>query len=198
MAKTPENGCEGGKPPGHGASCGALDVNAWFVREVLPLEAAVKRFLHRGWRNDSDVGDMCQDVFVRVYEAARTEVPCPAKPFVFAIARNLLINRLRREQIVSIEAVTDLDSLGLAADEPPPDRTVLARQELRRLQTALDHLPSRWREVVLLRKIEGLSRREIAQRLGLAESTVAQHLAAGIAALVNIFQDSPPDSGRGT
>ena len=196
MAKTPENGCEDGKPPSHGASCGAPDVNAWFVREVLPLEAAVKRFLRRGWRNDSDIGDLCQDVFVRVYESARAEIPRPAKPFVFATARNLLINHLRREQIVSIEAVADLDSLGLAAEEPTPDRTVLARQELRRLQVALDRLPVRWREAVLLRKVEGLSRREIAQRLGLAESTVAQHLASGIAALVNTFQDSQPDSGR--
>jgi RNA polymerase sigma factor (sigma-70 family) len=198
MAKTPENGCEGGKPPGYGASCGAPDVNTWFVREVLPLEAAVKRFLHRGWHNDSDVSDLCQDVFVRVYEAAKVEIPHPAKPFVFAAARNLLIDRLRREQIVSIEAVTDLETLGLAADEPTPDQTVVARQELRRLQAALDRLPSRWREVVLLRKVEGLSRREIAQRLGLAESTVAQHLASGIAALVNTFQNSPPESRRHT
>ena len=139
---------------------------------------------------------MCQDVLVRVYEVGRSEIPRPAKPFVLAAARNLLINRLRREQIVSIEAVADLDSLGLTADEPTPDRAVLARQELRRLQTALDHLPTRWREVVLLRKVEGLSRREIARRLGLAESTVAQHLAAGIAALVNVFQDTQPESGR--
>ena len=115
---------------------------------------------------------------------------------MFATARNLLINRLRREQIVSIEAVADLDTLGLAAEEPAPDRTILARQELRRLQAALDRLPVRWREVVLLRKVEGLSRREIAQRLGLAKSTVAQHLAAGIAALVSTFQDAQSDSGR--
>jgi RNA polymerase sigma factor (sigma-70 family) len=196
MAKTPEEGCEGGNPPSRGASCDVPDVNAWFVREVLPLEAAVKRYLRRGWRNDNDVSDLCQDVFVRVYEAARVEIPQPAKPFVFATARNLLINRLRREQIVSIEMVADLDSLGLAADEPSPDRTVLARQELRRLQNAIDRLPVRWREVVLLRKVEGLSRREIAQKLGLAESTVAQHLAAGISALVNTFQDGQPDSGR--
>jgi RNA polymerase sigma factor (sigma-70 family) len=193
MAKTPENGCDGGK---RDAACTMPDVNAWFVREVLPLEAALKRFLRHGWRNDSDVGDMCQDVFVRTYEAARVEIPQPVKPFVFAIARNLLINRLRREQIVSIDAVADLDTLGLVADEPTPDRTAMARQELRRLQAALDHLPERWRDVVLLRKVEGLSRREIADRMGLAESTVAQHLASGIAALVNMFHSERSDSGR--
>ncbi len=52
----------------------------------------------------------------------------PTKPFVFATARNLLIDRARREHIVSFEAVADLDALGVAIDEPGPDRTIIARE----------------------------------------------------------------------
>jgi RNA polymerase sigma factor (sigma-70 family) len=192
MAETPENGRESGN---HGCEAGvsASEVNAWFVREVLPLETALKRFLRHGWRNESDVSDLCQDVFVRSIEAARKEFPHSAKPFVFSIARNLLIDRLRQDQIVSIDAVADLETLGVAVDEPPADRSAIARQELRRLQVALTKLPERWRDAVVMRKVEGLSRREIAARMGLAEVTVAQHLASGIAALADIFHSESVD-----
>ena len=83
------------------------------------------------------------------------------KPFVFATARNLLIDRVRREQVVPIEAVADLDALDIAIDAPGPDRNAMARDELRRLHAALDQLPPRCREVVV-KRIEGLTRREIA------------------------------------
>jgi len=187
MASTSDNGRESGKTQDHGVAPAASDVNAWFVREVLPLEPLVRRFLRRGWHSEADLEDMCQDVFVRTYEAAQTRIPEPAKPYVFSVARNLLINRLRREQIVSIEAVADIEEVEVATDEPGPDRTVAGRQDLKRLRVALDRMPERWRDAVVMRKIEGLSRHEIAQRMGLAESTVAQHLAAGIDALIDEF-----------
>ena len=114
------------------------------------------QFLQRNWRNKSEIDDLRQDVYVRVYEAAKVKIPHPAKPFVFAIARNLLIDRVRHEQVVPIEAVADLDALGVAIDAPGPDRSVIARDELRRLQTAIDRLPPRCRQVVVLSRIEGL------------------------------------------
>ena len=104
---------------------GSSDVKQWFVREVLPLEAALMQFLQRNWRNQSEIADIRQEVYVRVYEAAQREIPEHAKPFVLTTARNILINRVRREQVVPIEAVADLESLGAAADEPPPDRAVI-------------------------------------------------------------------------
>ena len=45
----------------------AAEVNAWFGREVLPLEAALMEFLQHNWRNQSDVYDFRQEVYVRVY-----------------------------------------------------------------------------------------------------------------------------------
>lgn len=186
MAETPENGRES-DDQGCGAGMTASEVNAWFVREVLPLEASLRRYLHNGWRNEADIGDMCQDVFVRCIEAAKREIPHPTRPFVFFIARTLLIDRLRRNQIVSIDAVADLEAFGISADDPAPDRSAMARQDWRRLQAALAKLPERQREAVVLRKVEGLSRKEIAQRMGIAEPTVAQHLANGIAGLTDLF-----------
>jgi RNA polymerase sigma-70 factor (ECF subfamily) len=75
--------------------------------------------------------------------------------------------------------------MGLISDLPGPENSVMARDELRRLQSALDRLPPRCREAVVFARIEGLSGKEIAQRMGVNESTVSIHLANGIRALVN-------------
>jgi RNA polymerase sigma factor (sigma-70 family) len=157
----------------------------WFVREVLPLEAALTQFLRHNWRNKSDIPDLLQDVYARVYESARKQLPESTKPFVFTTAHNLLIDRVRREKIIQIEAVSELDALSIAIDEPGPDRSAIARDELRRLQAALDRLPPRTREVVVVRRIEGLARADIAQRLGITEVTVKWHLNEGLRVLAD-------------
>ncbi|MCC5023503.1 MAG: sigma-70 family RNA polymerase sigma factor [Candidatus Synoicihabitans palmerolidicus] len=66
-----------------------------------------------------------------------------------------------------------------ASQTPDIPRQVIARQELALLETAIDHLPPGCRNVLLLRKIELLSHREISQRLGIAISTAEkQHARA--------------------
>jgi RNA polymerase sigma-70 factor (ECF subfamily) len=151
------------------------------------------QFLQHNWRNQSDIADLRQEVYVRVCEAAREARPDNTKAFVFRAARNILINRVRREQVVPIEAVADLESLGAAADEPPLDRAIMAREELRRLQLALDHLPPRSREAVVMKQIEGLSRRDIAARMGVGEETVKRHLTNGIREIADILYGEPTD-----
>jgi len=165
----------------------AADLDAWFAREVLPLEAALMQFLSHNWRNRGDVADLRQDIYVRVYEAAQKKIPIPAKPFVFAIARNLMIDRLRHERIIPIEAGVDIDALDIAVDEPGPDRSVIAREELRHLQAAIDRLPPRCREVVVKKRIEGLSRHEIAAQMGITPDTVSAHLTDGMCALADML-----------
>jgi RNA polymerase sigma factor (sigma-70 family) len=64
------------------------------------------------------------------------------------------------------------------------------------LQAALERLPARWQEVVVMRKVQGLSLGKIVTRLGIAERTVSQHLTSGIAALANLFHDDPTDQGE--
>lgn len=195
MADKTDSGFDSTNPAGSRLNVPESDASLddWFVREVLPLEAILLQYLHHHWRNKTEIADLCQDVYVRIYESAQTKIPNPVKPYVFATARNLLIDRLRRERIVPIEAVSDVDALGLAMDEPGPDRIVQARDALRRVQDALEHLPPRTRDVVIYRQIDGLSRRDIAARMGISEETVKWHLANGMNALADLFYGGPYD-----
>jgi RNA polymerase sigma-70 factor (ECF subfamily) len=194
MAETTDTTREDAGHTRPGAAMNTPELEAWFVREVLPLEAALMQFLQHNWRNKSDIADLRQDVYERVCLAAQKERPDNAKAFVFRTARNLLVDRIRREHVVPIEAVEDVDALSLAMDEPGAERTAIARDELRRLQAALDRLPPRAREAIVLGRIEGLQGSEIAARMGITEGVVSRHLAGGIASLADILygEDSKP------
>jgi RNA polymerase sigma-70 factor (ECF subfamily) len=90
-----------------------------------------------------------------------------------------MADRLRRERVVSIEAVADIDALNLSVDEISAEQRVSARQELKLLALALDRLPPRCRKVMWLRRVEGLSQREVAERLGVSVKAVEQQVSKG-------------------
>jgi RNA polymerase sigma-70 factor (ECF subfamily) len=161
------------------------DLARWFVEDVVPLEPMLVRFLNRNWRNRDEIPDLLQEVYVRVYEAAADEQPRAVKPFLFAIARNLMIDRLRQMNVVSFETVADFDKLNVIDDMPSPERSVSAREELRQLQKALDALPPRCRQIVIWRKIEGMSQREVARKLGVTEEVVESQVAKAMRLLAN-------------
>ena len=183
------------EPPSDAASA-VSRAKEWFGREVLPLEASLMQYLEHNWRNASDIADLRQEVYIRVYTAALKATPEHTRQFVFTTARNLLIDRVRHEQVIPIEAAADMEALDIAVEAPGPDRIVGARDELRRLQAALDRLTPRCREAVVLGRIQGLSKPEIAARMGIAEISVGQYLTEGIYALADILYGEPPNVRR--
>lgn len=169
------------------------ELNAWFVSQVLPLEGMLERFLRRNWRNMDEIPDLRQEVYARVYDGCAGKRPDSAQAFLLTTARNLLIDRARRTQIVSIDTFADMDAIVTTSDELCPERHVAARRELKLLQMALNLLPARCREVVELRKIEGLSQREVAERMGITEDTVERQVSKGVRALASALQKTDSD-----
>lgn len=155
-------------------------LDLWFKREILPHEAALLRYLSRIWRQPDEIGDLRQEIYARVYEAAGKSRPHSARAFLFSTARHLLTDRVRRGRIVSIEAAGDSDALNAMTDELSPERRLSAWQELRRVAHALNRLPVKCREIVWLRKVADLSTREVAQRLGISERTVEGQILKGM------------------
>ena len=179
-----------------GAEMTVSEVDAWFVREVLPLESLLMQYLRRNWRDRSDLEDIRQEVYVRVYRAAREEVPTSAKSFLLRTARNHLIDLARQSNIVPIDAAVDFESVAIESEALSPDRTVAARQELVRLQAALEKLPPRQREAVELARIEGFSGQEVATRMGITRAAVSIHLKHALHALSDHFLRDQTDPGR--
>jgi len=171
-------------------------VDDWFEREILPLEASLMQYLERNWRNPSDIPDFRQDIYVRIYEAAQKEIPQHAGKFLLTTARNLLIDKAKQARIVPIEAAANLEDFGSVADVLGPERIAVARDELRHLQAALDRLPPRAREAIILRRIHGLTRAEIARRMGINEVSVSRYLSRAICAIADTLHGEPSNIRR--
>lgn len=159
---------------------GLRSIDEWFKHEVLPLEPMLTGFLQRNRCSAVEVADLSQEIFARIYESAQRERPLLVKPFLFQIARNLMIDHLRKQSVVPLETIADFEWANLPDDKPSSERQAAARQELRLLQTALDDLPPRCRQIVVMQRVEGFSQKQIAGQLGITVETVQTQLAKGM------------------
>lgn len=170
-------------PVGYMVDDEALD--QWFCREVLPLEPSLTRFIRRNWRVADDVMDLRHDVYEFAFAGARKELPVNTQQYLFTVARNHLINSAKRARIVSFEHVADLETVAGDIDILQAERHLTARDSLRRALAGLEKLSPRVREIVELRKIEGLTPQETADRLHIGKDAVNGQLVIGMKALAN-------------
>jgi RNA polymerase sigma-70 factor (ECF subfamily) len=157
----------------------------WFVSAILPHQAALTRYLRRAWKRTSEIPDLRQEIYIRVCEGAARSRPRLPRNFLFTTARNLVIDKARRDRVVSIHYTQDESSLDVSIDELTPERQLQARQELHRLIRAFDSLPEKTRSVIWLRRIAGLSQREAAESLGIDEGALESHMIRGMRSLAD-------------
>ncbi|MEO6874674.1 MAG: RNA polymerase sigma factor [Opitutaceae bacterium] len=152
----------------------------WFKEEVYPHEYSLRLYLRGRFPDVRDVDDVVQETFLRTWTAGTTQSIRSVKGFLFTVARRLALDLIRTERRSPICAVSDLREVLTVSTEPnAADATTMA-QEAELLVDAIESLPRRCREIFLLRKIEGISQREIATRLGLSEQTVQVQSARGM------------------
>ena len=140
--------------------------------------APLRRYLTRFLGDPNEAQDVAHDAYLRVYPKEGKVAPDNPQAFLYTTARNLALNRIRRRQIGPFNTQeAPIDST--PSPQPGVVQQVMARQEWGHLEAAISELPPGCRSVLLLRKVELLSHQEIADRLGIAVSTVEkQHARA--------------------
>jgi DNA-directed RNA polymerase specialized sigma24 family protein len=115
--------------------------NEWFMRELHPHEPMLRTWLASRFPAMTDFQDLIQEAYVRTVKRHRIKRMATPKPFLFAIARNLRIDSMCRENIVRFEPLVELDPQGLADQESGiPDR-IVAKEEYEILASAIHSLP---------------------------------------------------------
>lgn len=165
----------------------------WFAEHVLPHEPALRAWLsaHLYGRIGRclEADDVVQETWATLTALDDVENIRNPRAYLFAVARSIVLQQVRRARIVSIEAVADIEQMEPRGDGNPPERRLSAHQELRRLSAQLATLPERCRKAFVLRKVHGLSQREIARAMGISESTVEKHIGKALRTLLGMRAD---------
>jgi RNA polymerase sigma-70 factor (ECF subfamily) len=159
----------------------------WLSRFVLPHEPALRAWLRRNRIAGLDIDDVVQETYAKLAALESVAEVRDPRTYTFQTAHSVVLTYIRRARIVPIRAAVDMDELDAAEYELSLEREWEGRDELRRLGEVIDALPDKCREVFILRRVEGLSQREVSQQLGLAESTIEKHMARGIKVLMDVF-----------
>ncbi len=148
------------------------DQTRWFVEEVHPHDSSLKAYVRCAFPAIQDVDDLVQESYVRVWKRQGRRPIASVRAFLFRVARHLALNALRHERVSPFIPVKELAVSRVIEDRPGIAEQVCTNEEAMILFAAIDALPARCREVYILRKLKGLSQKEIARELGISEKTV--------------------------
>lgn len=160
----------------------------WLAQHVLPHEHALRAWLRRREVEGLETDDIVQETYAVLAGLASVDHIDSPRAYAFQTAQSLILRHLRRNRVVRIETLADIGVLNPVADEPSPERRTAAREELRRVTALIDALPPKCREAFTLRKVSGLSQREIAQRMEISESTVEKHIGRALRTLMDAMK----------
>lgn len=149
---------------------------AAFLTARSQLMRAVARIVSR-----DEAEDIAQEAFVRCFEAAEKQEIDNPHAFLKRTATNLALNAVKRAEARLADSFDDVDLAIGTSPLPTLEATYDSDAEYHRFCQAVDSLPPQCQHAFVLRKVFGLSQREIAHILGVTESTVEKHVSKGLA-----------------
>ena len=180
--------------------CLRKDNTAW-DQIVARFRRRVFHIAYKFTGRHDDAEDLTQEIFLKVFKSLdKFNRDADFSTWLSSVARNYCIDHYRASKREKEVVVEDLLAFDLApASSGNPHRALEDRDRRSFLRRGLDLLPSKLREAVILRDLQGLSYQEMADRLGLPEGTVKSRINRGREELTRLLlrAQQPPRQGRG-
>ena len=159
----------------------------WLSRHILPHEPLIRSRLRRTFIYGLEIDDIIQEMYARIASLPSLDTIRSPLQYASQTATAIIIDHMRRSRVISINAAGTLEQLEITAPEASPEQQLEFREEIAIVAQSLAQLPERTREVLILRRVEGLSQQETAERLHISIKTVEKHMASGVQALMTWF-----------
>ncbi|MEP9357524.1 sigma-70 family RNA polymerase sigma factor [Sphingomonas sp. KR3-1] len=159
----------------------------------MPHEVRIRRWLARSRLSLEDIDEVMQEAYCRIAMLPSVDHIDQPLAYMFATARNLLLRRLKRQHVVVLEALSDIETWQDEAT-PSPEEQAASRISYERVLAIIGRLPERCRKIVELRKIEGWSQKEIAAHLGITEKAVEKQVWTGVRAIRDAWTQAETQS----
>ena len=151
-------------------------VSTAFIKHETFLKKFLGRFLHR----PQDVDDAAQEAFLKAFAAEKKQEVRSPKSFLFQIAKNVALQELTKKSKMITDYIEDLSDSAISYEGRPLEDVFAAQQRLELFCRAASTLPPQCRRAFLMRKVYGMSQKEIAEKLGISISTVEKHHTTGL------------------
>jgi RNA polymerase sigma-70 factor (ECF subfamily) len=163
------------------------DRSRWLAINVLPHEALIRSKL-RGTRvYNLDIEDVIQETYTRMLSVPSLETIRHPRQYAIRTAKAIVIDHIRHSRVVSIASAGRSDDLDVPEREANAEERLEFQEEVAAVEQALSELPEKCRMTLLLRRVEGLSQKEVARHLGISEKMVERHMTDSIRYLIKLF-----------
>lgn len=159
---------------------------AWFKETVYPHQAILRQRIRRILNDAHEVDDVVAEAMARTFAVEDWREIRNGLAFMTRTARNILIDRQRREVIVSFDLMADIEDLQRSVSY---EGMLTARDQLRRLERVIEALPPQPRRAFILRRVQGHSLAEVADIMMLSVSTVEKHLTKALKAVTQMLAE---------
>lgn len=138
---------------------------------------------HHGWLqgwlrkklgNTADAADLAHDTFTRILAARTTAAIEQPRAYLASIAKNVLINRYRRQELE--RAYLDTLALVPEPEAPSPEQQLLILETLHEIDAMLDTLPGKAKRAFLMSQLDGMRYEEIACELGVSLTSIKRYM----------------------
>jgi RNA polymerase sigma factor (sigma-70 family) len=159
----------------------------WLACNVLPHEALLRARLRDVKVYGLDIEDVIQETYTRILSISSLEAIRYPKQYAVQTAKAIVIDHVRHSRVVSIALTGHFESLAVPEHEANAEERLEFQEEVVAVADALAQLPEKCRETLIMRRVEGLSQRDVAQRLNVSEKTVERHMTEAVRQLIKLF-----------
>ena len=159
----------------------------WLARNILPHEPLIRARLRRVHVHGLEIDDIIQETYARIVSLPSFESIRYPRQYAIQTATSIIIDHVRHSRVISIQSSGNLEQLDISAPEAGPEKQLEFREEIAEVARFLASLPQTTRETLILRRVEGLSQQQTADRLGVSVKTVEKHMARGVLMLMELF-----------